>query len=123
MSARRSWRVRKNGYQPAVEDRFVEHGERFEDGAVERFQGPHKFLSNFFWSQLDYEGLCYPSVEHAFQAAKLRRNEERLAWGFTGSISFGEAKRLGRQVVGGGFELKLENLTKLIQDSTPSSSS
>ena len=39
-------------------------------------QGPYKFLSNFFWSQLDYEGLCYPSVEHAFQAAKLRRNEE-----------------------------------------------
>ncbi|OLP87949.1 Swarming motility protein YbiA [Symbiodinium microadriaticum] len=98
MSARRSWRVRKNGYQPAVEDRSVEHGGRFEDGAVERFQGPYKFLSNFFWSQLDYEGLCYPSVEHAFQAAKLRRNEERLAWGFTGSVSFGEAKRLGRQV-------------------------
>ena len=23
--------------------------------------------------------------------------EERLAWGFTGSVSFGEAKRLGRQ--------------------------
>eukprot|EP00439_Symbiodinium_sp_Y106_P015034 s4244_g2.t1 len=98
MSARRSWRVRKDGYHPTVEDRFAEHGERFQDGAVERFQGPYKFLSNFFWSQLDYEGLCYPSVEHAFQAAKLRRNEERLAWGFTGSVSFGEAKRLGRQV-------------------------
>ncbi|CAJ1410523.1 unnamed protein product [Effrenium voratum] len=73
---------------------YSEPGEK-----VERFQGPHKFLSNFFWSELRFEGLSYPSVEHAFQAAKLRSNKERQAWGFTEpKLSFGDAKRLGRQV-------------------------
>eukprot|EP00913_Durusdinium_trenchii_P020507 g19265.t1 len=68
-------------------------------GKVERFQGPYKFLSNFFWSELDFQGLRYPSVEHAFQAAKLVENQQRVAYGFTSpSLSFGEAKRLGRQV-------------------------
>lgn len=66
---------------------------------MERFQGPYKFLSNFFWSELDFQGLRYPSVEHAFQAAKLVENQQRVAYGFTSpSLSFGEAKRLGRQV-------------------------
>lgn len=67
--------------------------------AITTFNGPHKFLSNFFWSQLVFEGLTYPSVEHAFQAAKLKNSSERKEWGFTDSnISFGAAKRLGRQV-------------------------
>lgn len=56
-------------------------------------------MSNFFWSELNFEGLKYPSVEHAFQAAKLRENQQRNSYGFTDSgLSFGDAKRLGRQV-------------------------
>ncbi|CAE7592033.1 ybiA [Symbiodinium natans] len=102
--SRRSWRVRRNGYQPdscaadpiAAEVAELERIPR--QGKVERFQGAYQFLSNFFWSPLNFEGLRYPSVEHAFQAAKLRENTQRLAWGFTESISFGQAKRLGRQV-------------------------
>ena len=58
-----------------------------------------RFLSNFFWSELNFEGLTYPSVEHAFQAAKLRENQQRNSYCFTDSgLSFGDAKRLGRQV-------------------------
>lgn len=69
------------------------------DDAILTFNGAHKFLSNFFWSQLVFEGLTYPSVEHAFQAAKLKSSSERKEWGFTDSnVSFGAAKRLGRQV-------------------------
>lgn len=69
------------------------------NGAINTFNGPYKFLSNFFWSELEFEGLRYSSVEHAFQAAKLRTNDERAEWGFTSTeLSFGEAKRLGRQV-------------------------
>jgi len=69
------------------------------DGAINTFNGPHKFLSNFFWSEFDFEGLRYSSVEHAFQAAKLKTNDERAEWGFTSTeLSFGAAKRLGRQV-------------------------
>ncbi|CAK9098464.1 unnamed protein product [Durusdinium trenchii] len=100
MSGRRSWRKDRH------ESQRRDHGpkgpvaaEGWVAGKVERFQGPYKFLSNFFWSELDFQGLRYPSVEHAFQAAKLVENQQRVAYGFTSpSLSFGEAKRLGRQV-------------------------
>lgn len=66
---------------------------------IEAFSGRHKWLSNFSWSHLEFEGLLYASVEHAFQAAKLKTNDERRRWGFLDpALGFGEAKRLGRQV-------------------------
>lgn len=66
---------------------------------IESFSGPYKFLSNFFWSKLEFEGLIYPSVEHAFQAAKLKDNEARSNAGFTNqNLSFKDAKHLGRNV-------------------------
>ena len=34
------------------------------------FDGEFAFLSNFSPSLLEYEGLTYPTLEHAFQAAK-----------------------------------------------------
>merc|ERR1712232_826338 len=74
-------------------------GRRPKIDGIETFNGPNKWLSNFSWSSLDFEGERYPSVEHAFQAAKLRTNEERRSWGFTRSdLTFGEANRLGCQV-------------------------
>mmetsp|Transcript_121252 Transcript_121252/g.220540 ORF Transcript_121252/g.220540 Transcript_121252/m.220540 type:complete len:650 (-) Transcript_121252:16-1965(-) len=71
-----------------------------KDGdAVMSFNGQYKFLSNFSWSELEFEGLRYPSVEHAFQAAKVRTNSARRAHGFLDEgVTFGEAKRLGRRV-------------------------
>ena len=60
------------------------------------FIGPHRFLSNFFPATVEFEGQVYPSVEHAFQAAKtldpVKREEIRRA------ESPGEAKRLGRNL-------------------------
>ena len=68
-------------------------------GSVLRFKGEYLFLSNFFWSDLEFEGLTYPSVEHAFQAAKLLTNAERQAHGFLSrDVTFGQAKRKGRNV-------------------------
>lgn len=65
MSGQRSWRVRRSvGHVGYPKEEVAQK--------VERFSGPYKFLSNFFWSELNFEGLKYPSVEHAFQAAKLR---------------------------------------------------
>lgn len=92
MSGQRSWRVRRSvGHVGYPKEEVAQK--------VERFSGPYKFLSNFFWSELNFEGLKYPSVEHAFQAAKLRENQQRNSYGFTDSgLSFGDAKRLGRQV-------------------------
>ena len=47
--------------------------ERDGCGAAPRilaFDGPYEFLSNFWPSPLEWEGVAYPTVEHAFQAAK-----------------------------------------------------
>jgi ribA/ribD-fused uncharacterized protein len=37
---------------------------------ITAFRGEHYFLSNFYPSPVDYEGMAYPTVEHAYQAAK-----------------------------------------------------
>jgi len=34
------------------------------------FRGKLNFLSNFYYSLIELEGLVYPSVENAFQAMK-----------------------------------------------------
>jgi ribA/ribD-fused uncharacterized protein len=36
----------------------------------EMFSGKLDFLSNFYYSPIEYENHVYPTVEHAFQAAK-----------------------------------------------------
>jgi N-glycosidase YbiA len=37
---------------------------------IDKFRGDYFFLSNFYHCKIPYEGLTYPSVEHAFQANK-----------------------------------------------------
>lgn len=37
---------------------------------IYRFSHGYRFLSNFFPSEVYFDGLSYPTVEHAFQAAK-----------------------------------------------------
>lgn len=62
---------------------------------IEVFNGEWHFLSNFYLTDIEYEGLTYPSVEHAYQAAKTEIWAERLQ--FTArSLTPGRAKRLGR---------------------------
>lgn len=38
--------------------------------SISRFTGPYQFLSNFYPCEVHFEGIVYPSVEHAYQAAK-----------------------------------------------------
>lgn len=45
--------------------------------SIGRFSGQFSFLSNFYESVLEYEGVKYPTVEHAFQAAKTQDSETR----------------------------------------------
>eukprot|EP00927_Polykrikos_kofoidii_P031642 TRINITY_DN27181_c0_g1_i1.p1 TRINITY_DN27181_c0_g1~~TRINITY_DN27181_c0_g1_i1.p1 ORF type:complete len:670 (+),score=63.20 TRINITY_DN27181_c0_g1_i1:85-2010(+) len=100
-SGRRRWRDghgRRGGDSEYPPSNSQPHDEPKLD-PIETFNGPHKWLSNFSWSTVDFEGERYPSVEHAFQAAKLKTNGERRSRGFTrADLTFGEAKRLGRQV-------------------------
>src|SRR4051812_43006627 len=64
--------------------------------SVEYFSGEYRFLSNFFPSTIRYEQILYPTVEHAFQAAKAPTvSEKRL---IAAASSAGRAKQMGRQV-------------------------
>lgn len=44
---------------------------------ITRFRGPYGFLSNMYSAPVVLDGLTYPSVEHAYQAAKTLDDAER----------------------------------------------
>ena len=60
------------------------------------FDGKWAFLSNFYWNEIEHEGIKYPTNEHFFQAMKTLDREERLQ--IAQSLTPGWAKRMGRQV-------------------------
>lgn len=64
--------------------------------AITKFEGDYAFLSNFYYSPIDFDGRRYSTVEHAFQAAKTFSGTERAA--IYCAETPGKAKRLGRNV-------------------------
>lgn len=62
---------------------------------ITKFHGDHAFLSNFHPVPVVFEGLEFPSVEHAYQAAKTVDPAERQRF-LTGTAA--QAKRAGRKV-------------------------
>jgi ribA/ribD-fused uncharacterized protein len=44
---------------------------------IAEFQGEYRFLSNFWPAEVVYEGIKYPTSEHAYQAAKTLDIEQR----------------------------------------------
>jgi ribA/ribD-fused uncharacterized protein len=44
---------------------------------IGEFQGAYRFLSNFWPAEVTYEGITYPTAEHAYQAAKTLDATER----------------------------------------------
>ena len=44
---------------------------------INKFRGENRFLSNFYETSVEWEGLIYPSSEAAFQAAKTLDQEDR----------------------------------------------
>lgn len=61
--------------------------------AITEFRGPTRWLSNFHSIGIEYEGVVYPSVEHAYMAAKTRVPQERAA--VLACATPVEAKKLG----------------------------
>jgi ribA/ribD-fused uncharacterized protein len=61
---------------------------------IDSFQGEYRFLSNFWPAEVVYEGLRYPTVEHAYQAAKTLDLDERRR--IAALATPAEAKRVGR---------------------------
>lgn len=60
---------------------------------IDEFRGPYRWLSNFEYCSVEYEGLVYPSSEHAYQAAKSIHPEVREL--VRRAATCREAKRLG----------------------------
>jgi ribA/ribD-fused uncharacterized protein len=64
---------------------------------IKGFFGDYRWLSNFHLQYIEYEGIIYPSNEHAFQATKTLDTEDRKSRFVNCSCS--EVKRRGRSLV------------------------
>lgn len=62
---------------------------------IDSFSGIYEFLSNFYPSPIDVDGIEFPTVENAFQARKVELYHQRLEFA---DLTPGQAKRLGRKV-------------------------
>jgi ribA/ribD-fused uncharacterized protein len=62
-------------------------------GKIDSFRGDFRFLSNFYPSQVNYNGIEFPTVENAYQAAKTNYHEVRLEFV---NVSPTEAKNLSK---------------------------
>lgn len=63
---------------------------------IEGFFGEYRFLSNFWYASVTLDGVVYPTVEHAYQAAKtLDHNMRRM---IANARTPGDAKRAGRLI-------------------------
>jgi len=67
-----------------------------QPGDIVSFREEHGFLSNFHPCKVHLDGVEYPSVEHAYQAAKTLDHEARVA--IRQAETAAQAKRLGRKV-------------------------
>ncbi len=63
--------------------------------SIERFVGPYRWLSNFAWCRVVYDGVRYPSIEHAYQAQKTLDLVARQKFR-SPHVTPGQAKKLGR---------------------------
>lgn len=63
---------------------------------INSFDGEHRFLSNFHPVEVVLDGVTYPTVENAYQAAKTLDLEKRKDFL---NCTPAQAKRLGRQLV------------------------
>ena len=64
---------------------------------IDNFSGEHNFLSNFYASEFEFEGIEWQTVEHMYQAYKTTNKIQFAA--IVGAATPGKAKRLGRTAV------------------------
>lgn len=85
-----------------------------EKGRIEEFQGEYRFLSNFFPSPLEVDGIRYGNAEAAFQAQKVLSEEEKREFS---DLPPNVAKRKGRRVSlrPDWEEVKTEMMEKIVR--------
>lgn len=64
--------------------------------SITKFEGEHRFLSNFWEVPIEFEKETYPTIEHAFQAAKSPDMKYRLKVRVASTPNM--AKKLGQVV-------------------------
>jgi N-glycosidase YbiA len=91
--------------------------------AIKGFFGENRFLSNFWFSKVWYEGLEYPSVEHAYQAAKSLNQGERAT--IASLRKPGDAKRAGNGIKlrPDWEQVKVDIMTYLVKEKFKTNSS
>lgn len=84
-------------------------------GEISSFRGDYHFLSNFHPSPVELDGVIYPYVENAFQAAKTLDRKQRIPFV---SMNPSEAKRAGRRLkLRGDWEnVKPDIMLALVRD-------
>ena len=60
------------------------------------FQNEYEFLSNFYEEEINYNGIKFPTAEHAFQYQKAHLDEDKAA--ILLALTPGKAKRIGQNV-------------------------
>lgn len=82
---------------------------------IDSFTDKYHFLSNFYPCTIEYQRLDYPSVEHAYQAAKSKDQSVRLS--IRDASSAKDAKRKGRRIkLRDDWEkIKLKVMLKLVR--------
>jgi len=68
---------------------------------VDSFQGEYRWLSNFWPAAVMLDGMSFPTVEHAYQAAKCIDPVERRR--ISELPTPGQAKRAGREIQLGDY--------------------
>ena len=63
---------------------------------INEFQGEHRFLSNFYPARVTWMGHVYPTVEHAFQAAKFAAHPD-VVKEIQEAESPGQTKKIARK--------------------------
>lgn len=63
---------------------------------INSFTGKYRFLSNFWPARVTYEGIEYPTTEHAYQAAKTLDVLDRII--ISHLTTPGQAKRAGKDI-------------------------
>ena len=64
--------------------------------AITSFSGRHRFLSNFWPAHVMFAHVVFPTVEHAYQAAKSDKPADHIR--ICGLLTAGQAKRAGRML-------------------------
>ena len=64
---------------------------------ISNFRGDYRWLSNFHLIDVEFEGMVFPSTEHAYQAAKTCYLAERES--IQRASTPGKARKLGQKVM------------------------